>query len=442
MYLTTTLAPIPPTNSNFSSLQTINLQRKPLPPIPQRQVHQQTQYNIQRLDQQHYTSRAQQQQKSTMQYYTEQPPPLPQKSNNHNVTKNPSIISQEGSLLEQVPERATEFASHMTCFLWFGDYLIDPHTPSIITPPPPPGGNGHRRYAEYKPRDAFKKFCKDVISATQVSHSVILLSLLYIHRMKINNPTIKGQSGSEYRTFTVALMLANKFLDDNTYTNKTWSEVTNIPVSEINTMEMEFLSSLDYELYVSEQQYFEWVRKMDSFIENDDHNSSDCGMVVPQYSQSYLSAEQAFDGIMVSPPKRTSLYPVYTSVPASQQQLVVQSSQPQYTQTIAYPTPPSSSGATRQVTYYNIPTTTSNSSSVMYTTSHSSRRQQPQQANYDVRSSYSTNVPVRTSQAQYTTFINPMVYITARRMQSNLINSRSGSSGFPINNLSFPTTVV
>ncbi|RIA92854.1 cyclin PHO80-like protein, partial [Glomus cerebriforme] len=112
----------------------------------------------------------------------------------------------------------------------------------------------------------FKKFCKDVISATQVSHSVILLSLLYIHRMKINNPTIKGQNGSEYRTFTVALMLANKFLDDNTYTNKTWSEVTNIPVSEINTMEMEFLSSLDYELYVSERQYFEWVRKMDTFI--------------------------------------------------------------------------------------------------------------------------------------------------------------------------------
>ncbi|CAG8472537.1 9302_t:CDS:2 [Funneliformis caledonium] len=448
MYLTTTLAPAP-TTSNFSSLQTINLQRKPLPPIPQRQVHQQqTQYNnIQRLDQQHYTSRAQQQQKSTMQYYTEQPPPPPQKSNNHNITKNPSIISQEVSLLEQVPvERATEFASHMTCFLWFGDYLMDPHTPSIIAPPPPPGGNGHRRYAEYKPRDAFKKFCKDVISATQVSHSVILLSLLYIHRMKINNPTIKGQSGSEYRTFTVALMLANKFLDDNTYTNKTWSEVTNIPVSEINTMEMEFLSSLDYELYVSEQQYFEWLRKMDSFIasgENDD-NSPDCAMIVPQqvqYSQSYLSAEQAFDGIMVSPPKRTSLYPVYTSVPASQQ-LVVQSSQPQYTQTIAYPTPPSSSGATQQVTYYNLPTTTSNSSSVMYTTSHSSRRQQPQQANYDVRSSYSTSVPVRTSQAQYTTFINPMVYITARRMQSNLINSRPGSSGFPINNLSFPTTVV
>src|ERR1043165_5192164 len=183
---------------------------------------------------------------------------------------------------------------------------MDSHTPSsIIAPPPPPGGNGHRRYAEYKPRDAFKKFCKDVISATQVSNSVILLSLLYIHRMKINNPAIKGQNGSEYRTFTVALMLANKFLDDNTYTNKTWSEVTNIPVSEINTMEMEFLSSLDYELYVSEQQYFEWVRKTNSYVtlgeekkKHDDNKTSDSAMAVSQqqvtYSSqsSYMTAQQ------------------------------------------------------------------------------------------------------------------------------------------------------
>jgi hypothetical protein len=456
MYLTTTLDSLPATTSNFSSLQTINLQRKPLPPLPiPQQRQQQSQYNIQRRDQQ-FTSRTQQQQqqqqqqqhqhKSSMQYYTD--------NNNNTTTKN--SISQDVSLLEQVSvERASEFAAHMTCFLWFGDYLMDPQTPtSIIAPPPPPGGNGHRRYTEFKPRDAFKKFCKDVISATQVSNSVILLSLLYIHRMKINNPTIKGQNGSEYRTFTVALMLANKFLDDNTYTNKTWSEVTNIPVSEINTMEMEFLSSLDYELYVSEQQYFEWVRKMDSFValgedynkHEDNNNASDCAMTVShvqpvQYSSSqpsYLtsqsqstqssqstsqstqrqilvpvttgfkrSAEQAFvDGMMVSPPKRTNLYPVYSS---QQQQYT--------TQTIAYPTPPSSTGA-----YYNIPTTTSS----MYTTSHS---QQPQQ--FSVR-------------AQQYTYPISNVYFTARRMQSNLnlINARYGSSGLPINNLSFPTTVV
>ncbi|CAG8491777.1 4451_t:CDS:2 [Diversispora eburnea] len=190
------------------------------------------------------------------------------------------------SLLEKVPlERASDFAAHMTCFLWFGDYMMDITSNCSSSSCGSLVGNGiHGRFIDYQPTDAFKKFCRDVISATQVSHSVILLSLLYTARMKMNYPTIKGQNGSEYRTFTCALMLANKFLDDNTYTNKTWSEVTNIPVTEINMMEKEFLSSLDYQLYVSEQQYFEWV--------------------LPPLKR---SVEEAFvDGMTVSPSKRSN----------------------------------------------------------------------------------------------------------------------------------------
>jgi hypothetical protein len=54
---------------------------------------------------------------------------------------------------------------------------------------------------------AFKKFCKQILSATQLSESVILLSLKYIAMLLQNNPNIQGADGSEYRLFTVALML-------------------------------------------------------------------------------------------------------------------------------------------------------------------------------------------------------------------------------------------
>ena len=30
------------------------------------------------------------------------------------------------------------------------------------------------------------------------------------------------------------MMLANKYLDDNTYTSKTWSSMTGIPLNEMN----------------------------------------------------------------------------------------------------------------------------------------------------------------------------------------------------------------
>lgn len=54
---------------------------------------------------------------------------------------------------------------------------------------------------------AFKKFCRQILSATQLSESVVLLSLKYIAMLLQNNPNIQGADGSEYRLFTVALML-------------------------------------------------------------------------------------------------------------------------------------------------------------------------------------------------------------------------------------------
>ena len=52
-------------------------------------------------------------------------------------------------------------------------------------------------------------------------------------------------------------------LDDNTYTNKTWSDVTKIlHVHDIKIMEVEFLSQMRYNLFVSPQQWEEWKTRV------------------------------------------------------------------------------------------------------------------------------------------------------------------------------------
>ena len=56
-----------------------------------------------------------------------------------------------------------------------------------------------------------------------------------------------------------ALMLANKILDDHTYTNKTWSEVSGLPVQALNEAEMEFLEGLDFSLHVSQTTFAAYV---------------------------------------------------------------------------------------------------------------------------------------------------------------------------------------
>ncbi|ORZ13034.1 cyclin-domain-containing protein [Absidia repens] len=113
---------------------------------------------------------------------------------------------------------------------------------------------------------AFKQFCQKVIKATQISYACIVLGLYYIHRLRSAYPYIHASIGSEIRLFTTALVLANKYLDDNTFTNKTWSEVSSIPISELNIMEMEFLSALHYNIHLPHDQYFQWVGQCQQWI--------------------------------------------------------------------------------------------------------------------------------------------------------------------------------
>jgi hypothetical protein len=103
-----------------------------------------------------------------------------------------------------------------------------------------------------------------------VAQNVVLLALLFVYRLKKLNPAVKGKPGSEYRLLTVALMLGNKFLDDNTYTNKTWAEVSGINVAEVHIMEVEFLSNMKYNLFTDVDDWSKWqslLGKYASFLD-------------------------------------------------------------------------------------------------------------------------------------------------------------------------------
>ncbi len=132
------------------------------------------------------------------------------------------------------------------------------------------------------PTMGFLKWVTTILTTTQVTQNVVLLALLFIYRLKNFNPAVSGKKGSEYRLLTIALMLGNKcesalrlrwerlllilaVLDDNTYTNKTWAEVSGISVSEIHIMEVEFLSNMRYNLYVSEEEWKRWHIKLARF---------------------------------------------------------------------------------------------------------------------------------------------------------------------------------
>lgn len=63
-------------------------------------------------------------------------------------------------------------------------------------------------------------------------------------------PVTQRSAGHVYRMLTIALLLASKFLDDNTFQNKSWAEVTGLPVVELNTLEREWLEEMGWNLHV------------------------------------------------------------------------------------------------------------------------------------------------------------------------------------------------
>ncbi|KAF9974095.1 hypothetical protein BGZ73_002625 [Actinomortierella ambigua] len=65
--------------------------------------------------------------------------------------------------------------------------------------------------------------------------------------------------GCGRRMFLAALILASKFQQDRTYSNKAWSKISGLPVVEINQNEITFLTLIDYRLYVSQAVFQKWV---------------------------------------------------------------------------------------------------------------------------------------------------------------------------------------
>ncbi|KIW40223.1 uncharacterized protein PV06_07437 [Exophiala oligosperma] len=201
-----------------------------------------------------------------------------------------SVNKSKGSL--------AEFTAEITCLFWF-------ETAGTI------------QYAEVLPKDSpvergllpdavptigFRKWVTTIISTTQVGKNVVLLALMFIYRLKKFNPSVSGKRGSEFRLLTIALMLGNKFLDDNTYTNKTWAEVSGISVTEIHIMEVEFLSNMRYDLYASAEEWNEWKAKLGRFGAFYDKAS-----LLPSTDDSKITApvtptSQSFSHKLPSPP--------------------------------------------------------------------------------------------------------------------------------------------
>ncbi|KAI4251697.1 MAG: hypothetical protein LQ352_004703 [Teloschistes flavicans] len=100
---------------------------------------------------------------------------------------------------------------------------------------------------------AFRKYVLQILSSTRLPSSTILLGLHYL-ATRMSLLSAKGRyptAGRQiYHMLTTALLLGSKFLDDNTFQNRSWSEVSNIPVKELNELELDWLVTINWNMHV------------------------------------------------------------------------------------------------------------------------------------------------------------------------------------------------
>lgn len=107
-----------------------------------------------------------------------------------------------------------------------------------------------------------------LINRTKTFLPPILLSLLLLSRLKESHPHARGSASSAHRLSLAALIIASKYLYDDTYDNKAWAKVTSglFTVEEVTRMEMEFLGFLGWKVGVDRKEWEEWVIEIDNLL--------------------------------------------------------------------------------------------------------------------------------------------------------------------------------
>ncbi|KAI8855030.1 hypothetical protein BC829DRAFT_379041 [Chytridium lagenaria] len=105
-------------------------------------------------------------------------------------------------------------------------------------------------------RDAMT-FILGMLGKTSVSWSTYLLAMYYARRYTVAAVAVGGEATLPYIPIYVsAIICADKFLYDATYSNKDWSDFTRLPLPDINRSERQFLKTLNYDLHDSGFDHF------------------------------------------------------------------------------------------------------------------------------------------------------------------------------------------
>lgn len=132
---------------------------------------------------------------------------------------------------------------------------------------------------EYLARISYYYLCSD---------ACLVLALVYIDRLMKLHPEFVVSPLSIHRLIAVSMTVAAKFADDDFFANSYYSRVVGVRVQELNALEAQFLHLLQWQLFVTPEEFRSYMSHLDNVLDAIQVSRSDTAVALPEEPQTAL----------------------------------------------------------------------------------------------------------------------------------------------------------
>ena len=117
-------------------------------------------------------------------------------------------------------------------------------------------------HSNYLPNISFEDYIYRIKKFTQIEDSILTCALIYIDKLIIKGLFINQYN--IYRLFLTCIFISCKLFDDRKINIKTFSQIGGINYIELNQLEYEFCSLINFDLFISDKcfnHYHDFINK-------------------------------------------------------------------------------------------------------------------------------------------------------------------------------------
>lgn len=104
------------------------------------------------------------------------------------------------------------------------------------------------------------EFIDYCVEALQIDEHICILSLMYLDKFLSNNYLVLNIK-NVHKVMYICFMESQKFFNDIILKNKDYAQICGISTQEINKLEYEFLTALDFNMNITNEDYQKYKRK-------------------------------------------------------------------------------------------------------------------------------------------------------------------------------------